>query len=269
MTMANKRQRRAQAQTANLGPQAPAFDPRGVVADPKFKPVDPTHAKLGWRAWAVDRELPKYGLPPKLESVTHSYAWLPKRKSEAECARASSHDGVPGEDCGCGFYSAKNLRHLMNMGYHQYTDIDASKSFKVVGQIACWGKVIEATQGWRSQYAYPVYLMVPFEMGVEFGRALKDAYGCKVRLLNFLKDPGEITDEFIEGLLNGTPQLKPMTAPKRKGRIVEHKQLRFTGRCASEPYMTENGRKVIKVAWDVTPDQAVVVAIENLQFDAI
>jgi len=262
------KRRRRRAAITNLNQFTGGFDPKKIVADPNFKPVDPTNAKLGWRAWAVDRELPPYGNPPKLCSVTHSYFWAPKQKAEAECGYEDDHNGVPGQDCGCGFYSAKNLRHLMNMGYHQYNDIDTSKQFKVVGQVACWGKVIEGTQGWRSQFCYPTYLMVPFEVGAEFGRALKDAYGAKVRLLNFLIDPKDITDEIIEGLLAGRPQMRPLAQPKINGRRVEHKVLRFTGRTQSDAY-EKNEKKVIDVAWDMHPERTVVIALDSLTFESV
>ena len=94
-----------------------------------------------------------------MHSVTHSgYTWYPMQAAEAECGK----DHTPGDArCGCGFYSAKSLKHLIHLGYHSYGDYDQDRYTKVVGQVACWGQVTEGTQGWRSQYAYPVMLFVP------------------------------------------------------------------------------------------------------------
>jgi hypothetical protein len=247
-------------------------NPAALAPDPKFQPVKLAGAKEGWRAWAVDRKLPAYGLAPKLYSVTHTYHWAPKRKAEAFCEYCANDETgestVPGVDCSCGFYSAKSLKHLMRMGYHSYGDIDEANQFKIVGQVANWGKVIEGTQGWRSQYSYPTYLMLPFEMGHEFGARIRDAYGCQVRLLNFLKAPEEITDEFIADLLAPQPKLKPIQRPKSTGRRVAHKDLKFNGRTASEPYERQ-GERMVDVIWDVNPGRKVAIRIQHLYFEPV
>jgi hypothetical protein len=149
----------------------------------------------GWRAWGIPlHTLP--GEPPKLYSVTHAdYYWRPRRVSQALCSRGHVGDQVPGEVCGCGFYSAKSLEHLMSMGYHTY-DAERQGFFHVIGKVGNWGKVIEGDQGWRAQKAYPMSLYVPFEAW-KLGKVLKEAYGVPVRLKNFLKTSGEIDpDDF-------------------------------------------------------------------------
>lgn len=93
-------------------------------------------------------------------------------------------DEVPVTSCTCGFYSAKSAKHLLQLGYHRYNV--ATGTVGIVGKVACWGRVIEGTQGWRSEFAYPVLLFVPYE-AVHLIKPLRDAYGCKVAQLNFLK----------------------------------------------------------------------------------
>jgi hypothetical protein len=56
----------------------------------------------------------------------------------------------------------------------------------VLGQVANWGKVIEGTQGWRAELAYPVKLWVPFEAW-KIAQALEAGYGVPVGLKNYLK----------------------------------------------------------------------------------
>jgi hypothetical protein len=148
--------------------------------DADFRAPDLIGSVEGWRSWSVKAELPPFGAAPKLESVTHSYFWSPRVKARAECGKC---DDTPGENCTCGFYSAKNLDHLRSMAYVSY-DGEAGV-VSVVGRLACWGKVIEGTQGWRSEFAYPVELYVPFEAH-KIAKALGEAYGIPVRLLNLL-----------------------------------------------------------------------------------
>ena len=260
--MSRRRRHRATNRPSNL-----PIDPTAVVSDPNFQPVDPSRARIGWRAWRVDRELPKYGLPPKLYSASFPYAWRPKQKAEADCPHCGQPDGVgvPGEDCSCGFYSAKSLKHLMHMGYHLYQA--DSPSFTIVGQIGCWGKIVEGTQGWRSQYAYPIRLMIPYEAGADFGIRVRDAYGVKVRLLNFLVQPEDITDEIVDAIVNDKPMPARVKRPKNTGRRVTHKLTKFDGRVTGEAYEIErNGRtvRVMDVAWDGAPNKSVTCELDNL-----
>lgn len=154
-----------------------------IKADLDFRAPDLIGTCEGWRAWGVPALKPRYGNPPKLYSVTHTrYFWNPRQLSRAECNRCGPD--VPGENCSCGFYSAKTLAHLMGMAYHQY-DAEASGFFHVVGQVANWGKVIECSSGWRAEKAYPVHLYIPFEAH-HLALALKEAYGVPVSLKNIL-----------------------------------------------------------------------------------
>jgi hypothetical protein len=183
-----------------VDPSETGFDPKKAqsrkLVVPKLK-----DAVEGWRAWKLETEIPPFGVPPKLYSATFGYYWAPKRAAAAECGRGCDEPGmggVPGEQCSCGFYSAKWLLDsdadaqdphpgLMSLGYHLY-EVDESKGgwWTVIGQIACWGKVIEGSHGWRSQYAYPVRLWLPFEAH-ELIKPLRQAYGVPVKLKNWLK----------------------------------------------------------------------------------
>ena len=159
------------------------YDPR-KRPDPNLALPDLKDAVIGWRAWQVKLELPRYGLSPRLESVSSTYYWTPRRASLAECEGGGCKgDELPGESCTCGFYSAKSLKHLLQMGYHRY-DLEGGYVC-VVGKLACWGKVIEGSQGWRSSHAYPVQLYVPFE-AAHLAKPIQEAYGSKVSLMNFM-----------------------------------------------------------------------------------
>jgi hypothetical protein len=144
----------------------------------------------GWRAWNVNRAPDEDG-KLLLESVTYGYAWVPFEKARASCERCQSTDPrkpdcTPGDHCSCGFYAAKSLNHLRKMGYHSYSPEGVQVT--IVGRLAMWGKVVEGSQGWRAEYAYPEMLYVPFEVARLIARPASDTYGVPVTLLNVL-DP--------------------------------------------------------------------------------
>lgn len=168
------------------------IDPKKIAGlhDAGFMAPDVVGTVEGWRAWRVDPEPPAYGTAPKMMSASMSYIWAPRQKARAECSKCvdqdpSSVNALPGETCTCGFYSAKTLDHLRSMGYHSYDPEYGQVA--VVGQLANWGKVIEGSQGWRSEFAYPAMLFVPFEVW-RLAMPLVKAYGVPVKLLNLL-DP--------------------------------------------------------------------------------
>jgi hypothetical protein len=144
----------------------------------------------GWRAWRVDPKPDDDG-QVLLHSVSHSYFWVPFEKARASCSYCEDTDPrsphcTPGEACGCGFYCARTLSHLRSLGYHTYNP--ESNHPTIVGRVACWGKVIPGTQGWRAEYAYPDKLFVPFEFARKLARPVADTYGVPVQLMNLL-DP--------------------------------------------------------------------------------
>ena len=175
------------------------FDPE-KLPDPNFRVPDYFEVREGWRAWMVSGDLPRYGVPPKLHSVSWGYYWAPRRRAEAvgskpyPCSKPrkvkdrSGEEievtiGVPGEDCTCGFYSAKTFTHLMSMGYNAYDS--RSNSFTIVGMVGLSGKIREGSQGWRSQYAYPMVLFCPLE-AQHLADPIEEAYGVPVRLRDVL-----------------------------------------------------------------------------------
>ena len=169
------------------------------IPDPNFVVPDLTEAIEGWRAWRVKATPPMYGTTPKLYSVSHSgYYWTPRRRSQARCGNAPAGrcymnppgdimgvSRLPGERCSCGFYTAGTLEHLLTMAYPGYHE--ESGEVCVIGRVANWGKVIECATGWRSEFAYPVELFVPYETW-QLAKPLAHGYGVKVRLKNWLTE---------------------------------------------------------------------------------
>ena len=98
----------------------------------------------------------------------------------AVCAQYGHNEPMLG--CRCGIYATSDRAHLVALGYHRYHEGE----MVVIGEVLLWGVVIEATHGWRAQYAYPKSLEVPYEIA-RLALALRDEYGVRVRFTNLLR----------------------------------------------------------------------------------
>ena len=138
-----------------------------------------------WRAWKVIGNEPL----PMLASVTHAGTiWHPAHWTLATCGQSPScrngsiDGGVPGEECSCGLYAARDRRHLVNLGYN------AAHGDEVVfiGEVGLAGKVIPGTQGWRAEKGRIQRLYVPFHHW-RYVEPLKRLYRVPVVLDNTSK----------------------------------------------------------------------------------
>ena len=167
------------------------FDPRDLP-DPEFRVPDFTEPAVGWRTWATPVTLPKFGVAPKLYSASQDYCWVPRQEGVATCR--SCKNNVPGEGCYCGFYAARNLEHLTQLGYERHGMFPAlarmgfgpEQVVRIVGEASLWGKVIPAEQGWRASKSYPKVLYVEWEHRHLAG-PLSESYGVPVLLRTMLK----------------------------------------------------------------------------------
>jgi len=121
---------------------------------------------IAYRAWEWDAE--------GVTSLNHS-RWIPKEAFEAKCphrddwknmmAAVSTEQArrfwqtkehhVPDADCTCGMYAGINMQHLIDINYIQRG---------IHGEVHLWGRLERCTLGWRAQYAYPKYFIVPVNM---------------------------------------------------------------------------------------------------------
>ena len=62
---------------------------------------------------------------------------------------------VPNEGCTCGMYAGINDQHLEHINY-------IGKG--IHGAVELWGRLYKHTLGWRAQYAYPKYFVIPPDM---------------------------------------------------------------------------------------------------------
>lgn len=133
-------------------PGTPAMtrDPMGAAIDQIVVP-DSIEPLIGWRAWRVDR----FG---SLLSRTCEVAWPGGSKLVASCNASGGHD-TPQVNCSCGIYSVKTLEGAIRY----VSDGNWGSSDVAIGKIKVWGRVVQATKGYRSEFAYPieVYLLRP------------------------------------------------------------------------------------------------------------
>lgn len=102
------------------------------------------------------------------EGVTslNSALWTPKVAFEATCNYGDDDlprfdHRVPDPDCTCGMYAGINMQHMIDIGYIERG---------IHGEVSLWGRLMRHTLGWRAQFAYPKFFIVPANMvpvGVE------------------------------------------------------------------------------------------------------
>lgn len=95
---------------------------------------------------------------------------------------------VPAMRCSCGIYATNNLEEAVNYG-------------EILGRVAMWGHVIEHSNGYRAQFAYPQSLYVPDQL-VETMKPLLADYGVPVLGLSVIR-PRRSQSEAQEGPTSG------------------------------------------------------------------
>lgn len=101
--------------------------------------------------------------------------WTPKAAFEATCPHArglrsmqvaaltpgaqrfwkSKQHLVPDPSCTCGMYAGINMQHMIDIGYI---------GRGIHGEVYLWGRLCRHTLGWRAQYAYPKFFVIPVNM---------------------------------------------------------------------------------------------------------
>jgi hypothetical protein len=101
--------------------------------------------------------------------------WTPKQAFEAYCSKAAGWEAppeewseiekqawreehqhkVPSPSCTCGMYAGINMQHLIDINYI---------GRGIHGEVSLWGRLYRHTLGWRAQFAYPRFFVVPVGM---------------------------------------------------------------------------------------------------------
>ena len=134
----------------------------GKVPD-TYVPPEPFTAYRAWN-WTA-------------EGVTslNGELWTPKQAFEATCPQtermrsmqaacstpqakvfwSKQRHQVPDPNCTCGMYAGINMQHLIDINYVQRG---------IHGEVSLWGRLYRHTLGWRAQFAYPRFFIVPMDM---------------------------------------------------------------------------------------------------------
>ncbi len=100
-----------------------------------------------------------------LSGIAATQPWIPKQALKASCNGHStttkgaitahlSADGsflhAPVLECACGIYARKDPNHIK-------ADLEAGYA---IGEVWLWGRIVEHTNGYRAEYAYPKQVWV-------------------------------------------------------------------------------------------------------------
>jgi hypothetical protein len=148
-----------------------------------FVVPDFTEEFVGWRGWIVNAS-------GNLAAILHEDAeWMPGEALPAFCGKGRRHP-VPFNKCTCGFYATKAFNKFREQGYMFGDSV-------VWGRCSMWGKSIDYTEGWKTQFAYPREIWVPYTQLHLVEVVAK--YGVPVRLAN----PFTATEASLIGALDG------------------------------------------------------------------
>ena len=157
-----------------------------------------------WRVWLV--VVDQLGRP-RLRSIAYWTTWPHRRAFIAEC-RAGLDPG-PGwrslvglhfapslaSECACGIYALKDPVEAAQYLERHCPD---GPHYRLLGQVALWGRVLEAERGFRASHAYPERLFIPRQIASELNGAhrtlalaeaermavlLRGAYGVPVSII--------------------------------------------------------------------------------------
>lgn len=164
-------------------------------ANPSLHSVpDAIEPVVGWRTWRITRTDEGLRLAPVAWYLNGS-CWPARERFEASCRRGfrSAHD-APHRLCACGIHAAKEVK-----GARPFINPSGAMGLNVVwlgiGRVYLWGKIIEHTDGYRAQYAYPKQILLPEEIRNttqdvtapnlnDIADELREAYGVPVLIVH-------------------------------------------------------------------------------------
>jgi hypothetical protein len=141
---------------------------------------------LGWRVWHIDRRRGSEALL----SWSQRDEWPIGRRMEATCKPGL----LPGfrRGCGeaprrghsCGIYAVRRREDAEKLlGRIGRIGSSVGRLPVAIGRASLWGRVIENTDGWRAQFAYPYELFV-LGGDARLARELRARYAVDVTLVS-------------------------------------------------------------------------------------
>jgi hypothetical protein len=139
----------------------------------------------------------------RLQSVTGFFEWEPD-VTEADCnfkrypflTEKPLDHLAPDEACTCGLYAMKELSTVMTSRAPSVALVREWRGgYQIIARVRLWGKVIEATDGYRAQFGTVGAIYVPPAFATA-ARDLAEVYGCSVLELD---EYGCLTDGPLDG----------------------------------------------------------------------
>lgn len=125
--------------SVRIFPDTSPVEPADIPTEQGAEPV------VGYRQWGLRRRYPE-GL---LLTGAGGTVWKPLERLAAVCLRDKAHE-APVNGCQCGAYAFK-----------EGVDLPTEVEYPVVfGAVFLWGRVVEHSDGFRGQYAYPKRLVL-------------------------------------------------------------------------------------------------------------
>jgi hypothetical protein len=122
---------------------------------------------VSWRMWKL--RYCKRGV--FLHSITYNMRWLRKKPVHAHCLHRLLNRSstlpfhlAPDEEHGCGIYSVDTWEQALEWRR-------SAGALFALGRVKTWGRVLDYTEGYVSEYAYPLDLYV-CELKDEAGKTL-------------------------------------------------------------------------------------------------
>lgn len=126
--------------------------------------IEPFTAYRAWN-WTTDEGITSLNgavWTPKVAFEAVCPHTVDLRSMQAACSTPESEEFwqkqshlVPEPTCTCGMYAGINMQHLIDIGYIERG---------IHGEVALWGRLYRHTLGWRAQFAYPKFFVVPVNM---------------------------------------------------------------------------------------------------------
>lgn len=137
-----------------------------------------TEPIVAWRAWSFRKD----GLLRPL--CWDADTWQPRKPAAAwHMGRDGKCDIKECFSCGLWAMRSRNKLDSMTGAYYRKTEC--------FGEVYLWGTVIECTDGYRAEYAYPKSLYVRGNVDVLTVMALEENYGVPVKILDTEKTETE------------------------------------------------------------------------------
>ncbi|MDX1608434.1 MAG: hypothetical protein R3251_04450 [Candidatus Spechtbacterales bacterium] len=164
-------------------------------APDSFKPL------VGYRVWRLYNPFPVL----YAGALRNSIAWT-TGTTEAMCINEKAHK-APAEDCDCGIYALVDMWSIMSRYKPSYHITSEDTTYKILGSVVLWGKIVPGDKGYKAQKAAVAALYVPKNME-EIPAAIEEAaqiYGVPiVRTFESMTKKAEILASEMAGELDET-----------------------------------------------------------------